>query len=78
MDVRNQFKLMVRDADNAEVLAVLKQVLTQTINHTGSVFGATQKECGNFRTLDLACAQKECAAYLDVLNAKEHSFQYAG
>jgi hypothetical protein len=25
----------------------------------------------------LAAAQRECAAYLAVLNAKDHSFQYA-
>jgi S-ribosylhomocysteine lyase LuxS involved in autoinducer biosynthesis len=68
---------LVRNADNDEVLAVLKQVLKQTIEHTGGVFGATQKECGNFGTLDLAAAQRECAAYLAVLNAKDHSFQYA-
>ena len=77
MGCQTGFYLLVRHADNAEVLAVLKQVLTQTIEHTGGVFGATQKECGNYRTLDLAAAQRECAAYLAVLNAKEHNFQYA-
>ena len=77
MGCQTGFYLLVRNADNAEVLAVLKQVLKQTIEHTGGVFGATQKECGNFRTLDLAAAQRECAAYLAVLNAKDHSFQYA-
>lgn len=77
MGCQTGFYLLVRNADNAEVLTVLKQVLTQTIEHTGGVFGATQKECGNYRTLDLAAAQRECAAYLAVLNAKEHNFQYA-
>ncbi len=76
MGCQTGFYLLVRNADNQAVLAVLKEVLAKTVAHTGDVFGNSEIECGNCRTLDLAAAQKECAVYLECLNAKEHSFQY--
>ena len=45
----------------------LKTALTQVVAHTGEVFGNSQVECGNFRTLSLKAAQDECASYLKVL-----------
>lgn len=76
MGCQTGFYLLVRNADNEEVLAVLKDVLAKTIEHQGDVFGASAKECGNYRTLDITAAQKECAMYLATLIAKDHDFQY--
>ena len=76
MGCQTGFYLLVRDADNARVLAALKQALADTVAHTGAVFGQSAAECGNYRTLDLCAAQKECAAYLKVLNEKEQTFRY--
>lgn len=70
------FYLLVRDADNQKVLQVLKDCLKKTVEHDGEIFGNTQKECGNYRSLDLEYAKKECRRYLEVLNSKEHSFEY--
>jgi S-ribosylhomocysteine lyase len=53
-------------------------MLQQVIDHEGLVFGASQKECGNYRNLDIECAKRECRRYLDCLNAKPtHDFTYA-
>ena len=70
------FYLLVRNADNQKVLEVLKDCLKKTVEHDGEMFGNTRKECGNYRSLSLESAKKECKAYLDVLNSKEHSFEY--
>ncbi|MGN0108410.1 MAG: S-ribosylhomocysteine lyase, partial [Hominilimicola sp.] len=42
-------------------------ILQKTIDHDGDVFGASEIECGNYRTLNLDCAKKACKEYLDVI-----------
>ena len=78
MGCQTGFYLLVRDAENAEVLSVVKSVLDRIIKHDGEMFGATRKECGNYKNLDLAAAKGECERYLAVLNSKENDFTYGG
>lgn len=78
MGCQTGFYLLVRDADNAEVLEVVKLVLERTINHTGEMFGAERRECGNYKNLDLDSAKREAKRYLDVLNSGEWDFKYKG
>lgn len=72
MGCQTGFYLLVRDADDAEVLKVVKKVLLQITEHEGEMFGATRKECGNYRNLSLEDAKRECQAYLDALNNSEN------
>ena len=67
MGCQTGFYLLVRNADHSEVLDVLRESLQRVIDHTGPVFGASRKECGNFASLDLKKAQDECARYLEVI-----------
>ena len=77
MGCRTGFYLLVRDLAPQTVLALVRETLARVVAHTGPVFGATRKECGNYLDLDLGDAQRECAAYLDVLNQKkEITFRY--
>lgn len=77
MGCRTGFYLLVRDLAPQTVLALVRETLARVVAHTGPIFGATRKECGNYRDLDLGDAQRECAAYLDVLNQKkEITFRY--
>ena len=76
MGCRTGFYLLTRDLTNDQVLGAVKQVLAQIVNHDGPMFGATRKECGNYRELDLAAAKEEAARFLSVLNAKEQTFEY--
>ena len=76
MGCQTGFYLLVRDADNAEVLDTVKDVLKKIIAHEGEVFGASRKECGNYRSLDLDAAKRECVAYLDALESGENTFEY--
>ena len=67
--------LLVRNADNARVLAVTKRILADIIAYEGKVFGALRKECGNYLDLDLEKAKAECRRYLKALE-KEQTFEY--
>ena len=78
MGCQTGFYLLVRNADNEETLAVVKDVLNKIVNHGGEMFGAVKKECGNYLNLDLATAKAECKRYLDILNSKEIDFLYKG
>jgi len=68
MGCQTGFYLLVRNANHEEVMRVLKQALVQVIEHQGEVFGNSQVECGNYRSLKLCSAQNECARYLNALN----------
>ena len=76
MGCQTGFYLLLRNADNEKTLAVLKECLNKVLNHDGEVFGATRKECGNYKSLNLDNAKKECEAYLKALAGKEQTFTY--
>ena len=78
MGCQTGFYLLVRNADNDHVLAVVKDVLSRIVNHGGEMFGAVKKECGNYQNLDLSVAKTECERYLNILNSKENDFLYKG
>lgn len=77
MGCQTGFYLIVRDTSEQKVLEAVKSVLSKIINHKGEVFGATRKECGNYKNLALEPCVEECRQYLDVLNSREADFKYA-
>ena len=76
MGCRTGFYLLVRDETPEKVLCVLKKSLRGIVEHDGEMFGASRKECGNYKELDLDAAKKECREYLSVLDSKENDFKY--
>jgi len=76
MGCRTGFYLLVRDIAPDVVLDEVKNALRAIASHGGEMFGATRKECGNYRELDLEAAKREAAAYLSVLEGSEHNFEY--
>ena len=78
MGCQTGFYLLVRNAENTEVLQVVLDVLKKIINHDGEMFGAVKRECGNYQNLDLAAAKRECKRYLEILEGKENDFLYKG
>ena len=78
MGCQTGFYLVVRNADNKQVLTVVKDVLSKIVHHDGEMFGAVKKECGNYLNLDLATAKTECERYLAILDGKENDFIYKG
>ena len=77
MGCQTGFYLLVDSTPKEQVLEAIEAVLRQIIAHTGPVFGAVRKECGNYRNLNLEAAQLECRRYLQVLeDAAPLTFQY--
>ncbi len=76
MGCRTGFYLLVRDLEPKRVLSELIIALEKTIAHEGEIFGATRKECGNYKCLDLASAKAECKHYLEILKSKDNDFKY--
>lgn len=71
MGCQTGFYLLVReDRSPKEVFEMTKQVLRQTIDHEGPVFGASAIECGHYENLSLEAAKTEAKTYLEVLNAQ--------
>ena len=75
MGCQTGFYLLVRDADNEEVLAVLEEALVDTVS-ASEMFGQKREECGNYKNLSLAAAKVECERYLNILKSKDNDFQY--
>ena len=77
MGCQTGFYLLVNDTPKEQVLETIELVLHQILEHTGEMFGAHRKECGNYRNLNLEAAQLECRRYLRVLEeSKPISFEY--
>ena len=68
MGCQTGFYLLVRDVVPKEkVLETVKDILAKTIKHDGEVFGASEIECGNYKTLNLDCAKKACREHLEAI-----------
>ncbi len=76
MGCRTGFYLLVRDTAPEAVYAVIRKTLMQILDHTGEVFGASRKECGNYLDLSLEAGQAECRGYLALLAEQTPTFRY--
>ena len=76
MGCRTGFYLLVRDTELATVYRVIRETLQRITKHTGEVFGASRKECGNYLELQLEAGVRECKAYLAVLPESKTDFSY--
>ena len=76
MGCQTGFYLLVRNADNDRVLAEIKLACQKIIDLEGDVFGASEEECGNYKSLDLKTAKTEAEKYLKVLGNSEINFKY--
>ena len=76
MGCRTGFYLLVRNADNEQVLSVVLDVLSKIAYEADQMFGATRTECGNYLELDLNSAKTEAVRYLELLSSREQTFAY--
>lgn len=65
------FYLLVRNSVNTETFEIVKEVLGKIIAHKGEVFGKSEIECGNYKTLNLESAVCEAKRYLNILNSNQ-------
>jgi len=77
MGCQTGFYLLVRDTISAEtVLETIKDVLLKTIHHTGDVFGKSEIECGNYKTLEMEAARKMCSEYYEKIKELNEILTY--
>ena len=76
MGCQTGFYLLVRNADNNNVLKVVINTLEKIIAHDGKMFGESEIECGNYRSLSVDAAKKEASSYLETLRASVNTFKY--
>lgn len=68
MGCQTGFYLLVRDnVTKDRVMELIRDALEKTVNHNGGVFGCSEEECGNYRTLNLDSAKKACSGFLSVI-----------
>lgn len=68
MGCQTGFYLLVKDRTPEEVFHCTKAVLRQILDHEGEVFGASRKECGNYKNLSLDAAKAEVRDYYAILS----------
>jgi S-ribosylhomocysteine lyase len=78
MGCQTGFYLCVRDSVTADtVLSVVKQTLQNIVSHSGEMYGASETECGNYRSLDLAAAKALCVKYDGILKNIQRIIPYS-
>lgn len=66
MGCQTGFYLLVRDTVTADkVLEIIKKILVDICDYEGEVFGCSEIECGNYRSLELDASKKMCRGYYD-------------
>lgn len=76
MGCQTGFYLLVHNADNDTVHKTVIDVLNKIIAHTGEVFGASEIECGNYKSLNLESAKREAVRYIESLKNDNNNFEY--
>lgn len=76
MGCQTGFYLLVRNADNDNVRKIVCDILKDIIEYEGEVFGNSEIECGNYKTLNLEKAKQEAKNYLDCLLLDNNIFSY--
>ena len=76
MGCQTGFYLLVRDAENGEVLSVVTEVLREIIEGCEKMPGESRVECGNYKNLSLTEGKAECERLLALLEEQPQSFVY--
>ncbi len=76
MGCQTGFYLLVRNADNETVKSEIIKTLENIIAYDGEIFGNSEIECGNYKSLSLEKAKSECLSYIDILKNDNNNFCY--
>lgn len=76
MGCQTGFYLLIRNAEHSVAVDAIIDVLDKIISHTGDVFGASEIECGNYRSLELSKAIAEAKNYIEVLKRNKSVLYY--
>jgi S-ribosylhomocysteine lyase len=70
MGCQTGYYFLVRNADDAQVLGVIKRILRDIIAYTGEMPGKSAAECGNYANLDVETAREGCRLYYEAVKDK--------
>lgn len=76
MGCQTGFYLLVKNAENNKIRKIIIQILENIIGHEGEVFGNSEVECGNYKSLDLKKAKDEAFRFLNSLKDDNNNFIY--
>ena len=76
MGCQTGFYLLIRNADDAETVNIIADILKKILAYEGEVFGASEIECGNYKNLKLESAKEEALKYLPVVEADKNVRYY--
>ncbi len=76
MGCQTGFYLLVKNADNENVRKIVTDILKSIIDYDGEVFGNSEIECGNYKTLNLEKAKCEAKRFLESLKNDDNNFIY--
>lgn len=76
MGCQTGFYLLVRCADNRQVLDVVISILKDISEYEGAMPGESRVECGNYKNLDVEAARIEARRYLSRLTSRPQDFKY--
>ena len=69
MGCQTGFYLLVRNAEHKRVVEEIKKALGAIIDYDGEMPGASEIECGNYRSLSMDAAKREAERYLENIKA---------
>ncbi len=76
MGCQTGFYLLVKNADHNNVRKIVIDILEKIVSYNGDVFGSSEIECGNYKSLDLQKAKDECERFLKCLKNDNNNFIY--
>lgn len=76
MGCQTGFYLLVKNADHNAVRKIITDILKSIIDYNGEVFGNSEIECGNYKSLNLEKAKDEAKRFLEKLSHDNNNFIY--
>jgi len=77
MGCQTGYYLLIKNADNKEVIEIIKKTLIDIINYAGEMPGKSEIECGNYKNLDVEVAKQDCKKYYEkIKNIEEKDLKY--
>jgi len=67
MGCQTGYYLLIRDAEHNKVIETVKQTLKDIIAYNGPMPGKSERECGNYKNLDVNIAKDDCKMYYNVI-----------
>lgn len=77
MGCQTGFYLLIRNADNKKVVALIKRIFRDIAVYDGEMPGASELECGNYRNLSVEEANREAENYSEkIASLTENDLRY--